>query len=682
MENIHPITPDQYSSAEFEAAYTYRGADLGATWSGTGTAFRVWAPTAEKVMVNLYRSGTPGTEDLLESLPMAAAENGTWMAEKAGDLNGVYYTYLVTRGGETVEACDPYARTTGVNGQRAMVIDLASTNPAGWNKDTDPHYGAPITDAVIYELHVRDLSVDENSGIIHKGKFLGLTEKGTATPDGIPTGLDHIRSMGITHLHLLPVYDYGSVDETKLDVPQFNWGYDPVNFNVPEGSYATDPYHGAVRVAEFKLMVKALHDAGISVVMDVVYNHVYDAGDFCFNRIVPEYFSRTRNGVYSNGSGCGNDTASERTMVRKFIVDSVKYWADEYHIDGFRFDLVGLIDCETINAIVDTVHETHPNVIFYGEGWTMPTDLTKEDVALCTQRNARLTPGFSFFSDTVRDALKGTVFVDDAPGFVSGLPGQEAVLEQCFLGQPAWCPNPSQTVNYASCHDNMALFDRIVLSTPKASRADQIRMNNLAAAFYMTAQGVPFFQAGEEMLRSKPLPGGGFDENSYKSPDSINSIKWADLRKEEYRQVCRYYRGLIAFRKAHPLLRQMVSDTVNATVTPVSGLDANVLAFRLAGDAEPGREIFIAFNANPTAAVVQLPAGTWNVCADGETAGNTVIGTAVGAIPVEPISAVILVKEEKKAEMKADNSRKIALGALAAAAAGGILAALLGRKKK
>ena len=242
MENIHPITPDQYSSAEFEAAYTYRGADLGATWSGTGTAFRVWAPTAEKVMVNLYRSGTPGTEDLLESLPMAAAENGTWVAEKAGDLNGVYYTYLVTRGGETVEACDPYARTTGVNGQRAMVIDLASTNPAGWNKDTDPHYGAPITDAVIYELHVRDLSVDENSGIIHKGKFLGLTEKGTATPDGIPTGLDHIRSMGITHLHLLPVYDYGSVDETKLDVPQFNWGYDPVNFNVPEGSYATRTY--------------------------------------------------------------------------------------------------------------------------------------------------------------------------------------------------------------------------------------------------------------------------------------------------------------------------------------------------------------------------------------------------------------------------------------------------------
>ena len=671
-----------YSTEEFERKYTYAGSDLGARWKKEKTAFRLWAPTAKSVKVNLYKAGDPGVEDRISQIEMKSAVAGTWTAEVEGDQNGVYYTYTVELEEGVRETCDPYARTTGVNGHRAMILDLRSTDPEGWAEDRDPNAGKNITDAIIYELHVRDLSVDPSSGIQQKGKFLGVIEENTATPEGVPTGLSHIKSMGITHLHLLPSYDYGSVDEAHPEREQFNWGYDPVNYNVPEGSYSTDPFHGEVRVKEMKQMIQGLHKHGISVILDVVYNHVYDGETFCFNRIVPEYFSRTHDGHYSNGSGCGNDTASERSMVRKYIVDSVNYWADEYHIDGFRFDLVGLIDCETINAIVDTVHETHPNVIFYGEGWTMPTDLTKEGVALCTQRNARLTPGFSFFSDTVRDALKGTVFVDDAPGFVSGLPGQEAVLEQCFLGQPAWCPNPSQTVNYASCHDNMALFDRIVLSTPKASRADQIRMNNLAAAFYMTAQGVPFFQAGEEMLRSKPLPGGGFDENSYKSPDSINSIKWADLRKEEYRQVCRYYRGLIAFRKAHPLLRQMVSDTVNATVTPVSGLDANVLAFRLAGDAEPGREIFIAFNANPTAAVVQLPAGKWDVCADGETAGNTVIGTAVGAIPVEPISAVILVKEEKKAEMKADNSRKIALGALAAAAAGGILAALLGRKKK
>ena len=681
MENIHSITPEQYSSADFEAAYTYSGSDLGALWAAGQTRFRVWAPTAESVMVNLYRSGTPGTDDLLESVPMTAAENGTWVAEKSGDLNGVYYTYLVQRDGISVEACDPYARTTGVNGQRAMVLDLASTNPSGWNRDADPHAGAPITDAVIYELHLRDLSLDENSGIVNKGKYLGLTERGTVNPEGIPTGLDHIKSLGITHLHLLPVYDYGSVDETRLDTPQFNWGYDPVNFNVPEGSYSTDPYSGAVRVAEFKLMVKALHDAGISVVMDVVYNHVYDAGSFCFNKIVPEYFSRSHNHVYSNGSGCGNDTASERSMVRKFIVDSVKYWADEYHIDGFRFDLVGLLDCETINDIVNTVHQTHPNVIFYGEGWSMATELTKENVPLCTQTNAHLTPGFAFFSDTIRDTLKGTVFVDDAPGFVSGLPGQEELLRNCFMARPGWCPNPTQTINYASCHDNMALFDRIVLSTPQARREDQIRMNNLAAAVYMTAQGVPFLQAGEEMLRSKPLPGGGFDENSYKSPDAINSIKWSDLSKEEYQKVFAYYQGLIAFRRAHPLLRLTTAEAVGASVHPVEGLDANVVAFRIAGEAEPGKEIFIAFNANPTAAVVQLPGGRWNVYADGEAAGDLPMGGAFGAIVLEPISAAILVKEEKQ-EAPADNRRKIALGALAAAAVGGILAALLGRKKK
>ena len=311
----------------------------------------------------------------------------------------------------------------------------------------------------------------------------------------------------------------------------------------------------------------------------------------------------------------------------------------------------------------------------------MPTDLTRENVVLCTQRNAAETPRFAFFSDTVRDALRGTVFVDDAPGFVSGLPGQEAVLEKCFRGQPDWCPVPCQTVNYASCHDNMALFDRIVLSTPKESRADHIRMNNLAAAFCLTAQGVPFFQAGEEMLRSKPLPGGGFDENSYRSPDSVNAIKWADLEKEEYRQVLRYYRGLIAFRKAHPLLRQADPEGVNASVRAVEGQAANVLAFRLSGEEEPGREIFIAFNANPTAAVVQLPAGKWDVYADAEIAGDTPIGTAIGAIPVEPISAAILVREEKKPETMPDG-RKFALGALAAAAIGGVLAAVLGRKKK
>ena len=305
MGSTYPISmPNVYSTASFEDAYTYEGDDLGAVWTAEKTTFRLWAPTAADVKVNLYESGTAGTKDLIEQIPMTADVNGTWIAEKEGDLNGVYYTYQVDVDGQSVEACDPYARTTGVNGMRAMVIDLASTNPEGWENDTDPHAGQNITDAVIYELHVRDLSVDESSGIQNKGKFLGLIETGTTNAAGVPTGLDHMKDLGITHLHLLPSYDYASVDESKLDTPQFNWGYDPQNYNVPEGSYSTDPFNGEVRVAEMKQMVKGLHDNGISVIMDVVYNHVYNAGTFCFNQIVPGYFSRiSDSGAYSNGSG-------------------------------------------------------------------------------------------------------------------------------------------------------------------------------------------------------------------------------------------------------------------------------------------------------------------------------------------------------------------------------------------
>lgn len=361
--------PSVYSTPEFEAEYTYTEDDLGAVWSKNATTFRVWAPTAESVKVNLYESGKGYVKDLMESLEMTPDIKGTWTLSKDGDLNGVYYTYSVVIDGVEREACDPYARTTGVNGERAMVIDLDGTDPEGWENDVDPHAGNKINDAVIYELHVRDLSVGADSGIENKGKFLGLTETGTKTASGIATGLDHIKELGVTHLHLLPIYDFGSVDETHTVENLFNWGYDPVNYNVPEGSYSTDPYNGEVRVKELKQAVKALHDNDISVVMDVVYNHVYNASSFCFNKIVPDYFSRIdASGGYSNGSGCGNDTASERSMVKKYIVDSVSYWADEYHIDGFRFDLVGLLDTDTVNEIVTEVHKDHPNVIFYGEG--------------------------------------------------------------------------------------------------------------------------------------------------------------------------------------------------------------------------------------------------------------------------------------------------------------------------
>lgn len=497
--------PIIYSTEEFENAYTYTGDDLGAVWTKESTVFRVWAPTADEVLLNLYESGTPNKDDRTEQISMTAAENGTWTAKKEGDLNGTYYTYTAVQDGVSQEVCDPYARTTGVNGKRAMVINLEETDPDGWDADKNPHAGEGINEAVIYELHMRDLSTDKSSGIKNVGKFLSLTEKGTKTEGGISTGLDHLTDLGITHLHLLPVYDFGSVDETYTYEKLYNWGYDPVNYNVPEGSYSTDPYNGEVRVGEMKQMVKSLHDSGISVVMDVVYNHVYSADDFSINKLVPGYFSRINaDGTYSNGSGCGNDTASERSMVRKYIVDSVCYWVNEYHIDGFRFDLVGLLDTETVNEIVEAVHKEHPDVVFYGEGWSLETNVTKEGLKLATQKNSELTPGFAYFNDTIRDGLKGNVFNTGGTGFVSGAKNMEETISDCFLGNADWCSSPAQTVNYAACHDNMTLFDRLAVSRNDASPEELVRMNNLSAAVYMTAEGIPFIMSGEEMLRSKP----------------------------------------------------------------------------------------------------------------------------------------------------------------------------------
>ena len=636
-----------YSSPVFEEKFTYTGSDLGAVWSREKTCFRLWAPTAASVSVKLYKTGNPENDDLLEVIPMTADIRGTWIAEKEGNLDGIYYTYLVDVDNKIQEACDPYARTTGINGHRAMILDLHSTNPSGWDDDTDPHAGDPITDAVIYELHIRDLSTHTSSGIIRKGKYLGLTETGTSVK-GIPTGLDHMQALGITHVHLLPVCDFGSVNEEST--VQFNWGYDPMNFNVPEGSYSTNPYHGEVRVKEMKQMVKGLHDAGLSVIMDVVYNHVYKHEQFCFNRIVPQYFSRTdENGTLSNGSCCGNDTASERSMVRKYIVDSVKYWADEYHIDGFRFDLVGLIDIRTIQEIMDAVHTTHPNVLFYGEGWTMDTRLTKPGFHLATQTNSHLLPGFSFFSDTLRDLLRGSVFDSSAPGFVSGAHVSREMLDNCFLGMPGWAAEPYQNVNYVSCHDNNTLFDRIVLGASDHSREDHIKMNRLAAAFTMLSQGVPFFQAGEEILRTKPARGNQFDGNSYKSPDSVNSIKWNTLKKAEYRETLEYYKGLIAFRKAHPALRLRTRESVKKQVHPLPCSNLHVAAYVI----DEGEErIFIAFNADTQAVSLTLPEGKWHPCIRDNTASAVPFGDVGGSISVSPISTLVLV--QKKADMPID----------------------------
>ncbi|MBQ8279082.1 MAG: type I pullulanase [Roseburia sp.] len=650
--------PSVYSSDEFENKYTYTGDDLGATWSAEATAFKVWAPTAEKVQVALYTSGTEGTDDLIKKVDMTPGNAGVWSAIVDGDLNGVYYTYFVTVNGETEEACDPYARTTGVNGKRAMVINLDSTDPEGWDEDVSPNKDMNYTDAVIYELHVRDASIHESSGVsaANKGKFLGLTETGTTTSGGVSTALDHISDLGVTHVHLLPVYDYGSVDETRLDEAQFNWGYDPVNYNVPEGSYSTDPYNGEVRVKEMKEMVMTLHENNINVIMDVVYNHVYDAETFCFNEIVPKYFSRTyADGSYVSGSGCGNDTASERAMVQKYIIDSVMYWAEEYHIDGFRFDLVGLIDTETMNAVIEAVHEKYPDIIFYGEGWEMAQGVTKENVSMATQKNAYLTPELAYFSDTIRNLLAGDNNAVN-PGYVSGLTGQEEAIADCYTATTSWCPDPVNTVNYASCHDNYTLMDKLNKSRADASEADRIKMNNLAAAIYMMSEGIPFIHAGEEFLRTKIDETGEVIHNSYNSSDYVNALRWSNIENEKYADVVDYYKGLIEFRKNHESLRLTTKEEVAANVT-YHWVSSDVVLFSIKGKASVAGEasdgIVVIFNPTTSAKSISLydyssiAEGEWKVCINGEDAGTDVLATITdGNVTVDPISAMVLVMGE------------------------------------
>ena len=625
-----------YDTEEFENAYTYLGHDLGAFWTESQTVFRLWAPTAREVTLLLYRDGLGG--EPLTSQQLHPEKNGTWIARRMGNLKGLYYTYLVNVDGQAKEACDPYAKAVGVNGQRAMVIDLQETNPAGWAEDRSPFRGKGITDAVLYELHIRDLSMHRSSHIQNKGKYLGLAETGTHTRGGHPTGLDYFRELGMTHIHLLPVFDYGFTDEASPQ-PQYNWGYDPVNFNVPEGSYATDPFDGACRVRELKQTVKAIHDAGLSVVMDVVYNHVYDRDGFCFNQIVPGYFSRGT----SNGSCCGNDTASERSMVRKYIVDSVNYWADEYHIDGFRFDLMGLLDIATVNQIVQTVKSRHPHVIFYGEGWQMNTSPVRPGTELATQYLSSLTPGVSFFSDTCRDLLRGSIFDSRAPGFVSGAICDKNTLNACFLGLPHWACQPEQSVNYVSCHDDYTLFDRLSLVNPDAPRQTLIRQNRLAAAFVFLSQGVPFLQAGEVILRTKPKGRGKFDENSYRSPDRVNAIRWDTLESPEYQETLTYYKGLIDFRKAHEGLRQTGREAVQASVFPVETGNPKAVCYRVE---DRYHSILAIFNADDQPLTMTLPDGTWDVNIHDGAAGTVPLFTAQGQVNVLPCSATVLTQKK------------------------------------
>lgn len=655
---------------------TYEGNDLGAVYTPERTVFRVWAPGARQVKLLLYPAGNDTPVE--ESCVMEADEGDTWYLVKEGDCSGRYYTYLVTDAkGRQQEAVDPYARAVGVNGQRGMVVDLSDTDPAGFSMDSYRN-PASITDAVIYEASVRDLTIDGSGGVVNRGKYLGLTETGTKNGYGEATGLDHICDLGVTHVQLMPAFDFETVDERRPLGQGYNWGYDPDNYNAPEGSYSTNPFEGEVRVREMKEMVQALHDRGIGVVMDVVYNHTYRASDSNLNKLAPGYYYRTdEDGVFSNGSGCGNELASDRAMTRKLIIDSLAYWMTEYHIDGFRFDLMAVLDIETMQAVERTLRSIRPDVFLYGEGWNGGASLLEPELA-AWKCNMKRMPGIGAFNDDIRDAVKGSVFEAEEQGFVNGGEGCEEGLrfgiagavehpqvDYEAYGKPAWALSPEQSINYVSCHDNFTLWDKLAVSCPDADETLRKRMNRLAAAIIFTSQGVPFLQAGEEFLRSKPSPGSGTPvEDSYNMPDETNSLKWDQIHT--HRDMVTYYRGLMEFRRAHGLLRLREAQEVREALTFLENVPDGVVAYELCGvelpetdraaaggmsaaapeETFPERRICVIFNGRREPVTVELPeAGRWSVYINADHAGADKIFSVESNAVAEPVSAMVLIKE-------------------------------------
>ena len=634
---------------DFDKIYGYDG-DLGAIYSKDKCKFILWAPTAENVQLALY--GDNGYDfdcEAKEVYTMSKGINGTWIVEINGDFNGQFYNYLININGKISEVVDPYAKAVGVNGNRGMVIDLNTTNPEGWEKDTKPELKS-ATDSIIYEAHVRDLSIDETSGISneYKGKFKALTIWDSCIPGTtVKTVVNHIKDMGFTHIHLLPAFDFGSIDENKLEQPQFNWGYDPKNYNVPEGSYSTNPYLGDVRIKEFKEMVKALHEAGIRVVMDVVYNHTYNL-DSCLNNAVPGYYYRQdENGEYSDASACGNETASERYMFRRYMVDSVVYWAKEYHIDGFRFDLMGIHDIETMKLIRDELNKIDSSIIMYGEGWTGGPSPLKEELAALKKNTYKFDKlQIAAFSDDCRDGVKGHVFYDEETGFVNGKDGLEETIkfavvasthhkdidkENIVYSNEFWANEPYQTINYASAHDNYTLWDKLQISTPNCTEEELIAMNKLIAGIILTSQGISFVHAGEEMARTKEDEEGKLVENSFESSDKVNKIYWD--RKVKYKDLFEYYKGLISLRKEYKAFRMNTNEEIKENIhflkKGVNFSENNLVAYII--DAKnidiKCEKIAVIINANNKDVDVELEESNWHVMVDEKTAGNEIIET-------------------------------------------------------
>lgn len=628
----------------------YDGNDLGAVYTKKGTDFRLWAPTADAVTLCLYQEGDG--DCLSDTIPMKRDIQGTWTIRVDGDLRHVYYTYRLERSGKTVESQDPYSVAVGVNGQRSMVLDLRETDPENFKEDHGPAF-KNRTDLVICEISVLDSTADVSSGVKHPGKYLGLTEKGTKNKDGEPTGLDYLKSLGITHVQIMPMYDFASIDEAAPKKREYNWGYDPLNYNVPEGSFSTDPFHGEVRIREMKEMIAAFHREGIGVIMDVVYNHTYDL-DSCLQKCEPDYYYRMNGTRYSNASACGNEIASEQPMMRKYIVESVCYWAREYHVDGFRFDLMGVLDIDTMNEISRRLKEINPYIILYGEGWTGGTS-TMPEFRRAMKRNARMLDGIGMFSDDIRDMVRGHVFYNKDCGYVSGKEKMKVAVRYCATGgvwHPqvdyaaytyavggTWTDTPEKVINYVSCHDNLTLWDKLQISRPDCDAGERLAMNRLAAAMVFTAQGVPFFLSGEEFARTKPAgKNGEVSENSYNLPYETNVLRydWNDEQKE----LQQYYRGLIAFRKAHKGLRMTDAEEIRQNILFMEMTSEQTIAFIIR---QPEETLLVAYNASGRKETLLLPDDrTWTLYIDDLHAGTEPIGSVHSNMELPATGCVVL----------------------------------------
>lgn len=634
------LLPSNEISQLYNGVKSYSADDLELMVNDNGTHFTLWSPKADSVKVNLYEKGIGGTA--FKVLDMTEDNNnGVWRTSVQDKLYGKFYTFSVKfKGIWLKETPGVWAKSVGVNGNRAAIIDLAETNPDGWSDDKSPILLSP-TDAIVYEMHHRDFSIHPSSGIENKGKFIALLESGTTSLEGEKTGIDHLKELGITHVQILPSYDYGSIDETILDENRYNWGYDPKNYNTPDGSYSTNPYAPEARIKEMKEMIQALHTAGIAVIMDVVYNHTYSSTESNFSLTAPYYYYRyTEDGRFSNASGCGNETASEREQMQQFIINSVKYWVEEYHIDGFRFDLMAIHDTETMNMVATELKAINPNIIIYGEGWTAgDSPLPVESRALKIYVDNM--KGVGVFSDDIRDGIKGHYSDTKERGFATGKSGLEETVK---LGIIAATPHPqidyskggnasapyasdaAQVVNYVSCHDDLTLTDKLKASMPNESEINLLRMAKLSQTIVLTSQGIPFIFAGEEIFRDKKGV-----HNSYKSPDSINAIDWS--LKHKYRDQFDYYRELIQLRKAHPAFRMRTAYEIAQHIEFDEIDEPNLISYSIKGNANGDKwnEIKLIFNGSAEGKNINIKEADWKIVAiDGKISSSSYLGATEG----------------------------------------------------